>query len=784
MVPILISRLIVETAKSLSKLPAMLWDVIIVAGNELKAAFLELFYGFFSIMHTSMSNIVRLILAAVSAGYTAVIALMKSKNGEVFEQVNIVASGISDIVTASAADIQRAVERSGSNFNTAPIIGGLKSITAAMRMTDKIIKASSNSLMDNIVGITTDLGDMLAGIAIAFSKHSKQAAEWAYGLIVATTLAKVAMQAINGDFLGAGATLISGMAQASAVVEAYNQEAANKMEAEYDKNAERSEKYMARNDELAKKAAALEKELKEDKKVGSAEFKVKDVEDKATLSLEDYSLNAIGMIKGQWQEGAEDYMKGMKDDMMFKPAPSMTEVISKLGGTASTLLIAAVTLATALWPLSVTAAIIAGIILAVAGLVYLIIEYWDDIKKFFEWIGDAFAEWATALGDWLADLGKAMIQAGIDLFNYITSGQMFVDIWAMITSVVTELGRIFTVIGDGVKAAFQWVYDTLLAPVIKAFEDAFQWIYDTLLKPFVDALTPVFQWISDNILTPFCDGVSEAFQWVYDNILGPVIQAFQDAFQWIYDTLLKPFVDGIPTAFFAVFDTIDEEVLQPMRTFFDDLWKDITNIGKKVADIFKKPLEAFVNGVKAPFVWIYDNIIKPIINFNPVKAAGKGIASAASSVWGALTGKAHGGVIQAFAHGGAIGQTQTYWRAANGIRVPGLAGGGNNYGRDTVPAMLSPGEVVLPNSVAQNGNLMRDIGRLFMGESVPTGAVTNISANESTTNNSFTINVNVSGNARMDRKEVEREILPVILEGIKEASQRGRPVLSQKGVFQ
>jgi hypothetical protein len=734
---------------------------------------------------------------------------MKSKNGEVFEQVNIVASGISDIVTASAADIQRAVERSGSNFNTAPIIGGLKSITAAMRMTDRIIKASSNSLMDNIVGITTDLGDMLAGIAIAFSKHSKQAAEWAYGLIVATTLAKVAMQAINGDFLGAGATLISGMAQASAVVEAYNQEAANKMEAEYNKNAERSEKYMARNDELAKKAAALEKELKEDKKVGSAEFKVKDVEDKATLSLEDYSLNAIGMIKGQWQEGAEDYMKGMKDDMMFKPAPSMTEVISKLGGTASTLLIAAVTLATALWPLSVTAAIIAGIILAVAGLVYLIIEYWDDIKKFFEWIGDAFAEWGEALGDWLLDLGRAAIQAGLDLFDYIISGRLFTDIWAMITSVVAELGRIFTVIGDGVKAAFQWIYDTLLAPVIKAFEDAFQWIYDTLLKPvikafedafqwiydtllkpFVDALTPVFQWISDNILTPFCDGVAEAFQWVYDNILGPVIQAFQDAFQWIYDTLLKPFVDGIPTAFFAVFDTIDEEVLQPMRTFFDDLWKDITNIGKKVADIFKKPLEAFVNGVKAPFVWIYDNIVKPIVDFDPVGKAGKritgvgdSIASAASSVWGALTGKAHGGVIQAFAHGGAIGQTQTYWRAANGMRVPGLAGGGNNYGRDTVPAMLSPGEVVLPNSVAQNGNLMRDIGRLISGEAVPTGAVTNITANESTTNNSFTINVNVSGNARMDRKEVEREILPVILDGIKEASQRGRPVLNQKGVF-
>jgi hypothetical protein len=118
------------------------------------------------------------------------------------------------------------------------------------------------------------------------------------------------------------------------------------------------------------------------------------------------------------------------------------------------------------------------------------------------------------------------------------------------------------------------------------------------------------------------------------------------------------------------------------------------------------------------------------------------------------------------------------------MRVPGLAGGGNNYGRDTVPAMLSPGEVVLPNSVAQNGNLMRDIGRLISGESVPTGAVTNVTANESTTNNSFTINVNVSGNARMTRQDVEREILPAIMDGIKEASQRGRPVLSQKGVFQ
>jgi hypothetical protein len=35
----------------------------------------------------------------------------------------------------------------------------------------------------------------------------------------------------------------------------------------------------------------------------------------------------------------------------------------------------------------------------------------------------------------------------------------------------------------------------------------------------------------------------------------------------------------------------------------------------------------------------------------------------------------------------------------------------------------------------------------------------------------------------MTRQDVEREILPAIMDAIKEASQRGLPVLRQKGVF-
>jgi hypothetical protein len=160
-----------------------------------------------------------------------------------------------------------------------------------------------------------------------------------------------------------------------------------------------------------------------------------------------------------------------------------------------------------------------------------------------------------------------------------------------------------------------------------------------------------------------------------------------------------------------------------------------------------------------------------------VRSVGKGVKGAWNAAKSAI-GLGSGGVVRKLAHGGAIA-------AAGGVLVPGLAGGGNNLGRDTVPAMLSPGEWVLPNSVTQNGNLMADIAGMISGKG-PNNSGSTLLQNVATENNitnEYNISVNVSGNARMTKQEVEREILPVILDGIKDATQRGKQVVNKKGVF-
>lgn len=78
--------------------------------------------------------------------------------------------------------------------------------------------------------------------------------------------------------------------------------------------------------------------------------------------------------------------------------------------------------------------------------------------------------------------------------------------------------------------------------------------------------------------------------------------------------------------------------------------------------------------------------------------------------------KAHGGMIQNYAYGGMApmqelppgGFLRSYANGLNmsdGGQVPGKAKfGGDDYGNDTVHAMLSPGEIVIPRTITQGAN--------------------------------------------------------------------------------
>lgn len=91
-------------------------------------------------------------------------------------------------------------------------------------------------------------------------------------------------------------------------------------------------------------------------------------------------------------------------------------------------------------------------------------------------------------------------------------------------------------------------------------------------------------------------------------------------------------------------------------------------------------------------------------------AVGGKILGAAGSIAGAAMGLAHGGQVPSVmgdricAGCGHLNSECICGSRAHGGLIPGYAKGGDSKANDTVPAMLSPGEVVLPRSVTKAGD--------------------------------------------------------------------------------
>lgn len=714
---------------------------------------------------------------------------------------------------------------------------GFSAVTKVMASTQKnmagvIIEVGSQALMS--------IGMLVHSVAQMFGEMSKNAngtangvskamVKMMYVLQVVTTVYQTMQQIIRGEWMKSAATLFSGLTQASGI--AALDKDFQKFLQDTNKNAsETTNKWIA--DEEAKLATIEEIKgaLKETSRTGSDEFKIKDAPNlEAEKAVADYSLATASAIKASAADVGEMFDFGALDKSS-QNLMDTTKLLEKiLGGWEIALLILGAPIIAAVAAISAFWGAILGIVLAVTVLVALVIKYWDKIKEALDdlgqWfkdvfaeigaffvetfapIGEAFTNFGNSIAEkglqfvgWLGEgagkLGTAIADGALQLWDYVSSGKLLEDFsklgadfdanviqplvnWA--TNIDVEFKNFVSSLNQAWQSFRTWVID----PIIQAMT----YIYNTFLLPFIQGVQAVFVWLNENVFIPATELFKAAFQWIYDNIILPVGTKIQEAFQWVYDVILAPVIglfetvftyiyDKIVAAFSYVYTTFLEPSINLLKATFAVIQEGFTWIDTNIFQPFINGITSFANAIKTPFQWIYDNIIKPIVEFNPAGKAGNWIEDTAGSAWKGVKSifKAHGGIIPQYAHGGMI------YQAASGMLVPGLAAGGNNYGRDTVPAMLSPGEMVLPNSVTQRGDLMRDLAGLVTGENRPSASVTNI-ANSSTNNQTINLSINVDGNARMTRQDVERDILPAILTSLKDASSRGKPVLNEKGLY-
>jgi len=272
---------------------------------------------------------------------------------------------------------------------------------------------------------------------------------------------------------------------------------------------------------------------------------------------------------------------------------------------------------------------------------------------------------------------------------------------------------------DALVRTWEWIRDKILMPVFEALRAVWQWVWDNILNPIIEGLTAVWTFVWERIVMPLVDGLWAVWDWVVQNVVTPMIEGLNAVWGWVSEHIVGPVTDGV----FAVWKWIDEYVVTPLLS--KPQWVE--------------DLQNFVNDL---FSWAPD----------------------VGGIFGST-----GGIVTANSIDNAVRNAENIYRA-NGGPIYAQAGALVPRGTDSVPAMLTPGEFVVNRESARaNIGLLAAINASREPFVPATGGPTNIN-----------IVVNAKTNLTVD--QVRREVVPEIERQLKQKSQRGEFVLSDRGV--
>jgi phage-related protein len=268
----------------------------------------------------------------------------------------------------------------------------------------------------------------------------------------------------------------------------------------------------------------------------------------------------------------------------------------------------------------------------------------------------------------------------------------------------------------------------LLEQINAAGEDAFGWI------------TKAWIWVRDNILMPLWNLIVLPFKYAWENLkivfafavellkgawegLKAVAYFVKDIFMAVWN-FIKGGFEVIGDMFKAVFNFVVGLFSDPIQAF-KDLWEDLKSIfgkiienftgffsnvgdaiggfGKRMWDGFK---DALGDGVKF-FSDLGGNI------WNGLKAGLNGIVSFFTDLF-KFEGGGEGPVEKFF------GFDFPFFSFADGGLVPGVAPQkGDDKRNDIIPALLSPGEMVIPRSIVEDPVYRHLLESILNGEQIP-----------------------------------------------------------------
>jgi len=364
--------------------------------------------------------------------------------------------------------------------------------------------------------------------------------------------------------------------------------------------------------------------------------------------------------------------------------------------------------------------LIVGLVRAVPVLIEAII---NGVIEAFMSIGDMIADLFSGIfggagdvvnnfGDKIAEGVDSVIEGASDI-----SSQVFqvIDIAAEARG-LDAADRIRSAIDSGLSRGAN-IFEKAWA----AFKQAARWIWDNILGPAWEILKQSFMFVWTNILKPAWEFIRDIFMAIWDTGKG-ILTAAWDYAKVIFEVIannLRAVWDFVVAIFSTIIDTF-KALWNFVKTLFDDPIQAFKNLFTDIGNIFWKIIDAFKNiggniwdGFKAAFSGAGDFLMglgRKI--FDGLKAAFDGIGSFLGKLFkDPNPGK---GKVEEW-----IGIDIPFLKFAEGGPVPGIPKVfGDSPKNDIIPALLSPGEVVLPRSIVQDDAYREVINTMLAGKSV------------------------------------------------------------------
>ena len=365
------------------------------------------------------------------------------------------------------------------------------------------------------------------------------------------------------------------------------------------------------------------------------------------------------------------------------------------------------------------------------------------------------------------------------------------DIGAQLTGATSDLFSVSDLTDGPVQDAVDQAQEIL--DKIEGFaRKAGQTIWEAFIEWAKARLQALFNW-GKKIWDGFREGVGAAVE-VLKSWGGKIWNGLKEAVMKALD-----FFGTLGTAIWNGFKAMAEAAVS-----------FITGLGQLIWNGLKSAFDAGVNAIMALGAQIWDGLTEAF-NIQSFKNLGSSIADGLSdalpSLWNGFknlgTKIIDGFKEAANSVGGALSDVLGF---AKGGIVPGVASfAGNNRMNDMIPAVLSPGEAVIPRSAMADpliaalvkdiltgkvrsmaeGGMVGSMAGPSLGLGDLSGAISRVQGGEGgsqTQNNTFNIDLKIRTEQPIDEKFVRSKLMPKLKDELRRQSLDGKFILSKQGI--